>query len=98
MTSRFTQRISGARLLLLAALGAAALGMSACSGKTEGTVKLPGPVGNRADCPWLNPRLPIAQRVALILRKMTLADEIGIVEGHGVHPYVGDIKENAALC
>ena len=98
MTSRFTQRISGARLLLLAALGAAALGMSACSTKTAGTVKLPGPVGNRADCPWLNPRLPIAQRVALILRKMTLADEIGIVEGHGVHPYVGDIKENAALC
>jgi beta-glucosidase len=98
MMSRFTQRISGARLLLLAAVGAAALGMSACSTKTEGAAKLPGPVGNPADCPWLNPHLPIARRVAMIMHKMTLADEIGIVEGHGVHPYVGDIEENAALC
>ncbi|MDA8247539.1 MAG: hypothetical protein M0Z28_00005, partial [Rhodospirillales bacterium] len=98
MTSRFTQRTRGARLLLLAAVGAAALGMSACSTKTEGAAKLPGPVGNPANCPWLNPHLPIARRVALIMRKMTLADEIGIVEGHGMHPYVGDIKENAALC
>ncbi len=96
--SRFTQRIRGARLLLFVAVGAAALAMSACSTKTEAVAKLPGPVGNPAHCPWLNPHLPIARRVALIMRKMTLADEIGIVEGHGARPYVGDIAENASLC
>jgi len=98
MRSRFTQPISGARLALLVALGAAALGMSACSTRTEATAKPPGPVGNPADCPWLNPHLPIAQRVALMMHKMTLADEIAIVAGHGAKPYVGVIKENAALC
>ena len=97
MTSRFTQRGRGARLLLIAVLGATALGMSVCRGSAE-AAELPGPVGNPADCPWLNAHLPIAQRVALLMRKMTLADEIGVVEGHGVHPYVGDIAENAALC
>ena len=98
MTSRFTQLTRGVRLLLLAAVGVAALGMSACSTKTERVATLPGPVGTAADCPWLNRHLPIARRVALIMGKMTLADEIGIVEGHGTHPYVGDIAENAALC
>ena len=97
MTSRFTQRGRGARLLLIAVLGATALGMSVCRGSAE-AAELPGPVGNPAHCPWLDAHLPIAQRVALLMRKMTLADEIGVVEGHGVHPYVGDIAENAALC
>ena len=98
MTSRFTQPTRGVRLLLLAAVGVAALGMSACSTKTERAATLPGPVGTAANCPWLNRHLPIARRVALIMGKMTLADEIGIVEGHGTHPYVGDIAANAALC
>ncbi|MHB1816085.1 MAG: hypothetical protein ACYCUE_14825, partial [Steroidobacteraceae bacterium] len=97
MTSRFTQRSRGARLLLIAALGATALGMSVCRGSAE-AAELPGPVGNPAHCPWLNAHLPIAQRVALLMHKMTLADEIGVVEGHGARPYVGDIAENAALC
>ena len=40
-------------------------------------------------CPWLNRSLPIPQRVALLLSKMTLANEITMVEGQGTgQPYV----------
>ena len=79
------------------AVGAAVLGLAACGTKTRMTAK-PGPVGHPAECPWLNPRLPIARRVEMLLSKMTLTDEIDLVEGHGVLPYAGNIRENAALC
>ncbi len=89
------------RALQAAALGMAVLTLAACgtrATKHPAPAKAPGSVGVAADCPWLNPHLPIATRVALIMRKMTIADEIALVEGHGVHPYVGDIPQNAALC
>ena len=102
MFLRFTHRLTAGRSLLIAAVGLAALGLAACGAKHSMPRKtanaVAGPVGTPADCPWLNRQLPIARRVAMIMSKMTLAEEIGLVEGHGMHPYVGDIVENAALC
>ncbi len=51
-----------------------------------------------AACPWLNPHLPIARRVAMLMRKMSLADELNMVAGHGMRPYVGNISPIPALC
>ena len=85
-----------------AAIGVAALGLAACgthnAAAPKTAAKTAGPVGTPANCPWLEQRLPIARRVAMIMHKMTLGDEIGLVEGHGLHPYVGNIVENGALC
>src|SRR5262245_47887876 len=52
---------------------------------------LAGPAhpGGATSCPWLNQSLPISQRVHLLLSKMTLANEITMVEGQGTsQPYV----------
>ena len=67
--------------------------LTGCSTKTQQSPRS-GPIGIPADCPWLNSHLAIAKRVAMITRKMTLAEEIGLVEGHGMTPDVGDIQEN----
>ncbi len=57
------------------------------------------PAGNAASCPWLNNTLPIATRVNLLLSKMTVADEIALVEGNGSsEPYVFYTAPNPALC
>ena len=102
MSLRFTHRITAGRSFLIAAGGVAVLGLTACGAAhatpRKAAMTVAGPVGTPADCPWLNRHLPIARRVAMIMSKMTLADEIGLVEGHGMHPYVGDIVENTALC
>ncbi len=64
-----------------------------------GTAFAQAPVGNPADCPWLNPTLSLSKRVNLLMRKMTLADEINIVEGNGSsEPYVFYIAGNTSLC
>ena len=58
-----------------------------------------GPVGDPTKCPWLNPTLSVAKRVDLIMQKMTIADEINIVEGNGSsQPYVFYIAGNPSLC
>ena len=88
---------TSARVLLLTAVFAV-LGVAVCGTAHAAPVKPGGPVGTAADCPWLNPHLPIAKRVAMLMQKMTVADEIGMVEGHGVHPYVGVEPANPALC
>jgi beta-glucosidase len=52
-----------------------------------------------ARCPWLDPHLPIAQRVALLLQRMTVGEMIRMVAGNGkTHPYVGNIPGDRALC
>ena len=57
------------------------------------------PVGNTTACPWLNQSLPIATRVNLLLSKMTVADEIALVQGNGSsEPYVFYTAPNPALC
>ena len=87
--------IYGARSGVFAAIAIVALGAAVCG--TAHAIP-PKPASTAADCPWLNPHLPIAKRVAMLMKKMTVADEISMVEGHGVRPYVGDEPANAALC
>ena len=64
-----------ASLALLLPLSFAALASPAAA------VAHPG--GATRACPWLNQSLPISQRVRLLLSKMTLANEITMVEGQG---------------
>src|SRR5258705_8790249 len=50
-------------------------------------------------CPWLTQSLPISQRVHLLLSKMTLANEITMVEGQGTgQPYVFYMAAQPSLC
>ncbi len=83
---------------LLAASGIAALSLALCGTASAAPAPPPGPVGNPAACPWLNPHLPIAQRVAMVMKKMTISDEISMVEGHGTNPYVGTQPAIPSLC
>ncbi len=58
-----------------------------------------GPVGNTADCPWLDQSLSIATRVNMVMQKLTVADEVAIVEGNGSsEPYVFYIAADPAIC
>jgi beta-glucosidase len=55
--------------------------------------------GSTAQCPWLNNSEPIHTRVAQVMAKMTLADEIDLVEGHGTsEPYVFYEPPIPSLC
>jgi beta-glucosidase len=52
-----------------------------------------------SNCPWLGSTLPIGQRVAMIMRRMSPADEIAIVEGQGSDkPYVFYMAGLPRLC
>jgi beta-glucosidase len=52
-----------------------------------------------ASCPWVSSRAPVAQRVAQLMARMSLADEISMVEGHGTtNPYVFYTPAIPALC
>ncbi len=90
--------IYGARSLWIAVIAVVALGLAVCGTANAVPPKAAGPVGTPADCPWLNPHLPIAKRVAMVMKKMTIADEISMVAGHGTRPYVGDTPEIRSLC
>jgi beta-glucosidase len=80
-----------ASLALLLALSFAALASPAAA------VAHPG--GATRACPWLNQSLPISQRVRLLLSKMTLANEITMVEGQGTgRPYVFYLAAQPSLC
>ena len=84
---------------LVACIGVAALGLSAGGSKSAAPSRPPGGrAGHVANCPWIDSHVSIARRVAMIMRKMTPGDEIAVVEGHGTHPYVGDVPQNTALC
>jgi beta-glucosidase len=52
-----------------------------------------------AQCPWLNPALPVSSRVHMLLAKMTLADKIDMMynqaNGHG---YEGYVAGQSSLC
>ncbi len=77
------------------AMPALLIGLAPLAGHAQAT----GPVGNPADCPWLNPSLSVPARVNLLMRKMTLADEIAIVQGNGSsEPYVFYVAGNPKLC
>src|SRR5690242_16350701 len=66
------------------------------------TVSQASPAAPRAasaSCPWVTSRAPVAQRVAQLMARMSLADEISMVEGHGTsNPYVFYTPAIPALC
>src|SRR5262245_60409459 len=81
--------IIAASLSVLFPLAAAALASPAAASTAAAS---PG-------CPWLNQSLPISQRVRLLLSKMTLANEITMVEGQGTsQPYVFYMAAQPSLC
>ena len=57
------------------------------------------PSGSTAQCPWLNDSEPIGTRVAQVMAKMSLSQEIDLVEGHGTsEPYVFYEPPIPSLC
>jgi hypothetical protein len=46
--------------------------------------------GSQSTCPWLNDSESIETRVSQLMSRMTLSDEIDLVEGHGSGHPVGD--------
>ena len=82
----------------MAAACVAALSLAVCGTASAASAAPAGPIGNPAACPWLNPHLPIAQRVAMVMKKMTIGNEITLVEGHGMKPYAGTQPAIPSLC
>lgn len=75
------------RLLSLHARGiglAFALCVALAAGALRAAAATPPPAHAASTCPWVGSALPIGERVAMVMRRMSLRDEITLVEGHGV--------------
>ena len=92
---KYTRSLAGSRLATHAALPALLISCAPLGAAwAQGTS-----VGNAAACPWLDTTLPVATRVNLLLSKMSIADEIALVQGNGSsNPYVFFTAANPALC
>ncbi|MGH7068413.1 MAG: beta-glucosidase family protein, partial [Acetobacteraceae bacterium] len=67
------------------------LGLALCS---RVAVAAPG-----SACPWADDTLPVARRVAMVIERMTIGEEITLVEGHGVrNPEIFYVPPMARLC
>jgi beta-glucosidase len=74
------------------ALGAGPGAASAATGHSRAAA-------DQATCPWLNQSEPISTRVSQLMAKMTLQNEITLVEGHGSsNPYVFYEPAISSLC
>jgi beta-glucosidase len=90
-----------ASALAAPALAGPALADTALAGTAHPGSAAAAAAGQAANpsCPWLNQSLPISQRVQLLLSKMTLANEITMVEGRGTaQPYVFYMAAQPSLC
>ncbi len=90
-----------ASLALLFPLSLAALGSPAAASTAHpaGTAATLAGQATNPSCPWLNQSLSVAARVRLLLSKMTLANEITMVEGQGTgQPYVFYMAAQPSLC
>ena len=89
-------------LLAVAALSACALAGGALPGVASASTRhsqRSRPAASQASCPWLNQSEPISTRVSQLMAKMTLQDEITLVEGHGSsNPYVFYEPAIPSLC
>ena len=94
---RLTQ-IVRCRHKLRMALWMTLLAFLCIAGSRTATAAPPKPAGTVAACPWLNPHLPIAKRVAMLMKRMTVAQKISMVAGHGTKPYVGNTPAIPSLC
>ena len=82
-------------VLLPAGLATAA---SASAGSAPAHGAAPA-AASSASCPWLNQSLTVAQRVRMLLAKMTLPNKINMVTGGGTsEPYVFYIPAIPSLC
>jgi beta-glucosidase len=91
--------IVAASLSVLFPLAAAALASPAAASPVAASPAVAGTAAASPSCPWLNQSLPISQRVHLLLSKMTLANEITMVEGQGTgQPYVFYMAAQPSLC
>jgi beta-glucosidase len=90
-----------ASLALLFPLSLAALGSPAAASTAHpaGIAVATAGQATNPTCPWLNQSLSVAARVHLLLSKMTLANEITMVEGQGTgQPYVFYMAAQPSLC
>jgi beta-glucosidase len=68
-------------------------------GVASAAVRHSRPAASQVSCPWLNQSEPISTRVSQLMAKMTLQDEITLVEGHGSNnPYVFYEPAIPSLC
>ena len=94
---RATSRI-GRVVAVLAATGAAAL-VAVPAGALTARPAQASRTAAAASCPWVSSSAPISQRVAQVMAKMTLPNEITMVEGHGTtNPYVFYMAGIPSLC
>ncbi len=71
----------------VAAAGAAAALVALALAGTVG--QSAAAAGTSASCPWVTSAAPVSQRVAQLMKAMSLDDKITMVEGHGTtNPYV----------
>ena len=81
---------------LATAASASAGSASAGSAPARGAARV---AASSASCPWLNQSLTVAQRVRMLLARMTLANKISMVTGAGTsQPYVFYISAIPSLC
>jgi beta-glucosidase len=90
--------ISRRSLTTITASLALLLPLSASTARPAAAVTVAGQATSPG-CPWLNQSLPVAARVRLLVSKMTLANEITMVEGQGTsQPYVFYMAAQQSLC
>ena len=92
---------AGSPASAVGAVGAAGSARAARAAGAAGSAGTAGASGSASgsSCPWLNQSLPVSQRTAMLLAKMTLADKINMVTGAGTSsPYVFYISAIPSLC
>ncbi len=95
-----SRRLSPTRAYRLGAAFAATLALALVAlPATTAQANRRGTATSVTHCPWVGSHQPIAKRVAQVMAKMTLSDEIDMVEGHGTtNPYVFYMAAIPKLC
>jgi beta-glucosidase len=91
---------SGAAIVAVATAAALTLSMTPAGAQTPSATAA---TAATAKCPWLNDQLSVARRVAMVMSRMTLPDEITMVQGDGQAqnssvPYVFYMAAQPQLC
>ncbi|HEY5355056.1 MAG TPA: hypothetical protein VIK57_21640, partial [Streptosporangiaceae bacterium] len=101
-TKRLPGMAAAAFLAVLLPAGLATAASASAGSASAGSAPARGAAraaASSASCPWLNQSLTVAQRVRMLLAKMTLADKINMVTGAGTsEPYVFYISAIPSLC
>jgi beta-glucosidase len=95
--------ISGAAVVAVATAAALTLSMTPAGAQTPSATAATATAAATAKCPWLNDQLSVARRVAMVMSRMTLPDEITMVQGDGQAqnssvPYVFYMAAQPQLC